>query len=155
MNDTWWREFQPPHPIIVAALPCESRNTKNVKYYRGILPKKLASYVSGIMYQQMLYGNGLGSWVLYLLVYTKQWFMTLMTCRNAWCKLALTLNRALYTTLRLTSAWHDRMRSVVRAGGGHFETRHTKCRLETRDLKWIIICMIHQNFHQNAMKLSV
>jgi len=88
-------------------------------------------------------------------VYTRQWFMTLMTCRNAWCKLALTLNRALYTTLRLTSAWHDRMRSVVRAGGGHFETRHTKCRLETRDLKWIIICMIHQNFHQNAMKLSV
>jgi len=58
---------------------------------------------------------------------TEQRFVTSITCKNAWRKLGLTLNRTL-PRLRLTSGatffLHrglDSLRSYMRAGGGHFE----------------------------------
>ena len=92
-----------PKPNYVAALPCESKNTENVVLHRHITKENCiiciiasSEWTRVIMCLKFTY---LG--VLYSNAYVKR-FMTSTTCKNAWCKLGLTLTR-ISSTLRLTS----------------------------------------------------
>jgi len=74
--------------------PCESQNTESVILQLDITNKLHHTYHSFIKVDQShhvpyIYLFG----VLYSKVCVKQRFMTLTTCKNAWCKLVLTLTK--------------------------------------------------------------
>jgi len=46
-------------------------------------------------------------------------FTTSTSCKNAWYKLGVTLTSDIINAV--IDQWRDRLRSCVRAGGGHFE----------------------------------
>jgi len=110
----WQYELHPLHLINVATLPCVSQNAKNI-ILQWDITKENCMYHNFIKVDQghrvpYIYLFG----VLYSKACMKQRFMTLTTCKNALCKLVLTLTGA-------SSMLHDHLRSRVHAGGGHFK----------------------------------
>jgi len=78
----WRYAFHPSHLINAATLPCENRNSKSVILQWDITKE---NYIKRILY-----------------ACTEERYVTSVTCKNAWRKLELTLNRTL-SRLRLTS----------------------------------------------------
>jgi len=98
-----WTWLTSPKPNYVAALPCESKNTENVVLHRHITKENciicIIASSEWTIFVMCLKFTYMG--VLYSNAYMKR-FMTSTTCKNAWCKLGLTLTR-ISSTLRLTS----------------------------------------------------
>jgi len=111
----WRYELHPPHLLNVATLPCGSQNSWKSNITVGYYQRKLHQMYRICFIEMDLYIIKFG--LLCSSACTKQRFVTSITCKNAWRKLRLTLNRML-SRLQLTAA---RPSEIMRAGGGHFE----------------------------------
>jgi len=131
----WRYKLHPPHLINVATIPCESQNTWKCNITVGYYQRKLHQTYRVRFIEMDLYIIEFA--VLCNNACTEQRFVTSVTCKNAWCKLGLTLNRTL-SRLPLTSGatvW-DHVYVVVA------DTLNTCCK---------IIVYLYYVVHQNIL----
>jgi len=135
----WKYEPHPPHLIIiphlinVTTLPCESQNTENVILQRDITKGNCIRCIIKVDPGHHVPYSYLFC-VLYSKACMKQRFMTSTTCKNAWCKLVLTL-----TGTSSMLAWPSEVMCAC-----------WWWTLWTHGLTWIFIYMIHQNILWNS-----
>ena len=132
-------ELRPPHLINVATLRCESRNSENV-----ILQWDISITKENCIKRIVLHRNGPVDFKIWGVLCShacmKQRSVTSMTCKNAWYKLELILERTL-SRLRLTSGstvW-DHVCMVVA------DTLNTCCEIVVH-----LYYVVHQNILWNC-----
>ena len=89
----WQYELHPPHLINVTTLHCESQNTENVTLQRDITKENcIRCIIASSKWTRIIMCLNLP--VLYSKACMKQRSMTSTTCKNARCKLVLSLTGA-------------------------------------------------------------
>ena len=115
----WCCELRPPHLLNLATLPCEGQDTKNVILQQEIMKGNCMICIVALSMWTRIIMCLKFPYLGYIHTAVHVWKKPFLTCENASCKLGLPLTSDIIDTA--IDQWRDRLRSCVRAGGGHFE----------------------------------